>query len=149
MNVSTKGMTAGFVAAAMLAAVFLVNAEFQWMPALDFARLLGGLSGTGMVGGWVLHFAIGALWGALFAWLDPDLPGDNLRQRGIVFALVPWAVMMFLLMPLAGYGFLGLDRGIMLPLAALVLHLIFGAAMGSLYGWLTVQAMPLRYRRYR
>lgn len=141
-----KGMAAGFAAAAMLAALLQLNIEYGFLPALDFAAMLGGLTGTGAIGGWVLHFIIGMLWGALFAWLDPDLPGDSLRQRGIVFSGAAWLAMMFLLMPLAGFGFFGLGDGVMLPLAALGLHIVFGAVMGSAYGWLILQALPLRYR---
>jgi hypothetical protein len=29
------------------------------------------------------------------------------------------------------------------------LHLIFGAVTGSTYGWLILQAMPVRYRQTR
>ena len=141
-----KGMAAGFAAAAALAALLQLNAEYGYLPELDFAAMLGGLTGTGAAGGWVLHFLVGTLWGALFAWLDPDLPGDSLRQRGIVFGGVAWLAMMFLLMPLAGFGIFGLGYGVMLPLAALGLHLVFGAIMGGAYGWLILQAIPLRYR---
>jgi hypothetical protein len=142
-------MAAGFAAALVLSAFLLLNAESGFMPPADFAALLGGLTGTGAPGGWALHFLIGILWGGLFAWLDPDLPGDSLRQRGVIFALVPWMAMMVVLMPLAGYGVFGLEYGVLLPLAALALHLIFGAVMGSTYDWLLRQAVPLRYRQPR
>jgi len=60
---------------------------------------------------------------------------------------------MFFLMPLSGAGFFGLNVGILLPLGTLALHIFFGAIMGGVYGWLILQAVPLRYRhtseRYR
>src|SRR5688572_1522766 len=144
-----KGVAAGLMGALVLSAYLLLNVETGWMPALDFISLMGGLTGTGITGGWIIHFIVGGLLGAMFAWLDPDLPGDSLRQRGMVLASLAWLLMMFFLMPFAGYGVFGLKEGVLLPVGALVLHLIFGIIMGGTYGWLVVQGMPLRYRHAR
>ena len=144
-----KGVAAGLMGALVLSAYLLLNVETGWMPALDFISLMGGLTGTGITGGWIIHFIVGGLLGAMFAWLDPDLPGDSLRQRGMVLASLAWLLMMFFLMPYAGYGVFGLKEGVLLPVGALVLHLIFGIIMGGTYGWLVLQGMPLRYRHAR
>jgi hypothetical protein len=144
-----KGVAAGLMGALVLSAYLLLNVETGWMPALDFISLMGGLTGTGIAGGWIIHFIVGGLLGAMFAWLDPDLPGDSLRQRGMVLASVAWLLMMFFLMPYAGYGVFGLKEGVLLPIGALVLHLIFGIIMGGTYSWLVLQGMPLRYRHTR
>ena len=144
-----KGMAAGVFAAALLAAIQMLNAETGFMPEFDFIALIGAATGTGMAGGWLIHFMVGAALGGLFAWLDPDLPGDSLRQRGIILAAIAWLLMMFFVMPLAGAGFLGLNHGVLMPLATLALHMIFGAVMGGTYGWLILQAVPLRYRQPR
>jgi hypothetical protein len=144
-----KGIAAGLMGALVLSAYLLLNIETGWMPALDFVSLAGQLTGTGMVGGWVIHFIVGGLLGALFAWLDPDLPGDSLRQRGIVLATVVWLLMMFFAMPYAGYGVFGLKQSVLLPVGALVLHLIFGIIMGGTYSWLVLQGRPLRYKQAR
>jgi len=42
--------------------------------------------------------------------------------------------MMLVLMPLVGAGFFALDLGVMAPVATLVLHVIFGAVLGVVYG---------------
>jgi hypothetical protein len=144
-----KGAAAGLMGALVLSAYLLLNVETGWMPALDFVSLVGGLTGTGTTGGWIIHFAVGGLLGAMFAWLDPDLPGDSLRQRGMVLASVAWLLMMFFLMPYAGYGVFGLKESVLLPVGALVLHLIFGIIMGGTYSWLVLHGMPLRYRHAR
>jgi hypothetical protein len=107
----------------------------------------------GLAAAWALHFVVGAATGGLFAWLDPDLPGDSLRQRGVILASLAWLLMMFFIMPLSGAGVFGLYAGVLVPLGTLTLHVIFGAVMGGIYGWLILQAAPLRYRptseRYR
>jgi hypothetical protein len=142
-----KGMMAGLAAASVLAALLLINAETGFLPEIDFVALMGQFTGTGMAGGWIFHFMFGGAMGAAFAWLDPDLPGDSLRQRGILLASAAWLMMMFFLMPLSGAGFFGFNVGVVVPLATLALHIIFGAVMGKTYGWLLLQTTPLRYRQ--
>jgi len=147
MHYVQKGMAAGLAAAAVIAAILLLTAELGVMRELDFVARISTATGTVFAAAWALHFVVGAAIGGLFAWLDPDLPGDNLRQRGIILAAAAWLLMMFFVMPLTGAGILGLYVGILLPLGTLVLHIIFGAVMGSVYGWLILQAAPLRYRK--
>ena len=42
--------------------------------------------------------------------------------------------MMVAVMPMADAGFFGLKFGIMAPVMTLVLHVIFGAVLGGIYG---------------
>jgi hypothetical protein len=146
MHPIQKGMAAGFAGAAVVATIILLTAELGILPEMDFIARISAATGIGFPGIWAVHFAVGALLGALFAWLDPDLPGDSLRQRGIVLASVAWAIMMFFIMPLTGAGVFGLYVSVLVPLGTLALHIIFGAVMGGIYGWLILQAVPLRYR---
>lgn len=149
MHYIYKGMAAGLFAALAVGILLTINAQVGFLPELDFVSLIGSMTGIGTVGGWVLHFAAAAIMGGLFAWLDPDLPGDNLRQRGMIFASLFWTLMVLLILPLGGLGFLGFGEGPMLPLTLLALHLIFGAVLGGTYGWLLLQGAPLRYRQVR
>lgn len=149
MRYMQKGMTAGLFAAAVTAGLMLVNAEVGFFPQLDLIGLIATATGAGVAAAWLIHFVFGGLLGGLFAWLDPDLPGDNLRQRGMIFASALWFFAVALLLPLGGAGFFGFDYGLLLPLALLGLHLVFGAVMGSTYGWLLLQSVPLRYRQAR
>lgn len=52
--------------------------------------------------------------------------------RGIGIGVVGWLAMMIALMPMAGGGIFGLamPSGVMVPVATLILHLIFGAVLG-------------------
>lgn len=149
MHYRYKGMAAGLFAASVVAALLMLNAQSGFLPQLDFVGVVGSLLGIGATGAWALYFILAAIVGGLFAWLDPDLPGDSLRQRGMIFASFFWAVLAILIMPLGGLGFLGLNHGVTLPLAALALHLIFGAVLGGSYGWLLLQSAPLRFRHAR
>jgi len=74
------------------------------------------------------------VWGGLFAWLDPILPGSSHWFKGVVFGVGAWALMMILVMPMAGAGFFGVNMGMMAPIMTLMLHAIFGAVLGGVYG---------------
>jgi len=50
------------------------------------------------------------------------------------FASGAWLVMMVMLMPMAGAGAFGLQLGLMAPVATLILHWIYGAVLGAVYG---------------
>ena len=50
--------------------------------------------------------------------------------------------MMVFVMPMGGEGFFGIAGGIMVPIATLVLHLIFGAVLGGTYGLEHPDPMP-------
>ncbi len=146
MSYIYKGMFAGLVAAIVAAAGMHAASQLASLQAYDFVTLIGNLSRTGYAGGLLIHCAIGTLWGGLFAWLDPDLPGDNLRQRGVILSIAICVLLLVLLFPLTGYGFMGLRAGWLMPAYAAAVHVAFGAIMGGFYAWLFVQALPMRYR---
>jgi len=50
--------------------------------------------------------------------------------------------MMVVLMPMAGAGLFGMSMGVMAPVMTLVLHLIFGAVLGWVYGQSAVSREP-------
>jgi len=45
--------------------------------------------------------------------------------------------MMIMVMPIAGAGLFGIHLGMGAPIATLVLHWVFGAVLGAVYGKLT------------
>lgn len=136
MKIHWKGAVAGFVATVALSGLMVMKSAMGLMPELNVIRMLGQMSGTGPMGGWVIHFLIGTVaWGLLFVALNPNLPGAQ-WLKGVVFGIGAWILMMLIVMPMAGAGLFGLNIGIMAPVMTLVLHMIFGAVMGGTYGWL-------------
>lgn len=130
------GIAAGFAATVVLSAIMVMKQAMHVMPELDPIRMISGMMGARRATGWLVHFAIGTLlWGILFAWLAQYLPGA-IWLRGIIFGVGAWLVMMVLMMPMAGAGPFGLKMGPMAPVATLLLHCIFGAVLGAVYGGL-------------
>lgn len=129
-----KGMVAGFVATIVLSAIMLMKTMMGVMPELNPIKMMSDMVGGPPAVGWAMHFLIGTvLWGTLFAWLDPSIPGQGHWLKGILFAVGAWLVMMIVMMPMAGAGFFGAHLGMMAPVMTLVLHVIYGLVLGGVY----------------
>lgn len=78
----------------------------------------------------------GIAWAIVYArFAEPHLRGSAWR-RGIAFALLPWALSLTVFLPIAGGGIFGLamNAGPLPILGNLILHLIYGATLGVVYG---------------
>jgi hypothetical protein len=81
--------------------------------------------------GWVLHFGIGSVaWGGGFVILNNVLPGSGQVAKGVSMGIAAWLLMMIGPMPMSGAGPFGVSMGVMAPALTLVLHLVFGVALG-------------------
>ncbi|MEO5881752.1 MAG: DUF6789 family protein [Caldimonas sp.] len=132
-----KGMLAGLVATMVLSVLMVLKAIMGLMPQLDLPKMLAGMMGSPDMPliGWIVHFAIGiVVYGVAIAVLDSKLPGASHVGHGIMLAVIGWLIMMLMLMPMAGAGLFGMNMGVMAPMMTLVLHLIFGAVLGWVYG---------------
>lgn len=129
-----KGILAGIVATAVMSALMLMKSAMGLMPQLDVIQMLSMMMGISVPMAWVVHFGIGAMWGLLFALAYSVIPGRSAPIKGMLFGAGVWLLMMVMVMPMAGAGFFGMKMGLMAPMMTLVLHLIFGAVMGLVYG---------------
>jgi uncharacterized protein DUF6789 len=83
-----------------------------------------------------IHFLSGIAWAFVYAaFAEPRLKGPPWR-KGVTFSLIPWVLSLIVFMPLVGGGFFGLALGAgPLPvLGNLVLHVVYGAVLGQVYG---------------
>lgn len=62
--------------------------------------------------------------------------------RGAEFATGAWFIMMIVLTSMAGAGAFGLKIGMMAPIATLMLHWIYGAVLGGVFGGAPKPAAP-------
>jgi len=139
-----KGLVAGFIATVVLSALMLMKQRMGLVPQLDPIEMLTKMAGASTPAlGWVPHFLIGTVvWGSLFPIFDAIVPGGSHWLKGTLFGIGAWLLMMILVMPMAGAGLFGMALGIMVPIATLVLHLIFGAVLGGTYGLEHPDPMP-------
>ena len=132
-----NGILAGLAATIVLSIFMMMKQMMGMMPQMDVIAMLTKMSGASTpLMGWVMHFMIGSIvWGGLFALLHDSIPGGSTIMRGIVFGIGAWLMMMVVVMPMAGAGLFGMNFGMAAPVMTLMLHIIFGATLGVVYGW--------------
>jgi len=130
----SRGIGAGLAATAVLSVIMVVKGMMGLMPELNVIAMLSSMMKSAPVVGWIVHFMIGMLaWGIAYVLLGKYLPGGTNITKGISFGIGAWALMMLLVMPMAGAGFFGLNMGMMAPVMTLMLHVIYGAVLGFAY----------------
>jgi len=132
MNTYLTGIVAGLIATVVLSALMLLKGMMGVMPDLDVIAMIAGMMGAGALMGWIAHFMIGAIYGLVFAQVAGLGVMGGTVARGVGLGVVGWLVMMIVLMPMTGGGVLGLamPSGMMVPVATLMLHVVFGAVLG-------------------
>jgi hypothetical protein len=129
-----KGIIAGFVASAALSGAVVLAAWTGLTLAFHPVEAVSGIMLTPAGLSWVVHFAIGTfLWGGLFSALSPILPGP-FWLKGVVFGAIAW-----LLMAVVIWAADPTSPPQILP-GRVLLHLLFGILLGSIYGTLLDRA---------
>ena len=139
-----KGIIAGLAATVVLTLLMMMKKMMGVMPELDPVHMISDMVAQKMglepniIIGWVLHFGIGAVaWGGGFAVLNDILPGSGQIAKGLSMGIAAWLLMMIGPMPMSGSGLFGMSMGIMAPVLTLILHIVFGVALGFFFGKLT------------
>ncbi|MCC5859671.1 MAG: hypothetical protein JJT90_16050 [Ectothiorhodospiraceae bacterium] len=138
-----RGLFAGFAATLVISALMIMRLEAGFMTWFNPIEIMN-LSAHQAVGtpnhtavGWGVHFIVGtAIWGGLFVALVRVLPGTTYTRKGLLFGVLAWLLVMLTVFPMAGSGLFGMGFGVIVPLSTLIAHLVFGAVLGSVYGWL-------------
>jgi hypothetical protein len=141
-------LLAGFVASvamvlafavAFVAALLLgrlpVPVLSDWFRGLTRNQMID-IAGPNLYAATAIFFIGGLIWALLFVLIfEPRLHGPA-WERGVRFSLVPWLFSLVVFMPLIGGGFLGLGLGAgPLPIVGnLILHLVYGATLGFVWG---------------
>ncbi|MET4129830.1 DUF6789 family protein [Roseovarius sp. MBR-6] len=136
MTPLTAGIAAGLIATGVLSLLMIVKGMMGVMPDLNVIAMLAATMGTGAAMGWVAHVVIGIGYGVVFSRLSQGGDVNKAALKGIVLGIVGWAAMMTLLMPMMGKGLFGVEMAsdlLIVPLATLMLHVIFGAVLGATY----------------
>jgi hypothetical protein len=107
----------------------------RWLWALTENELIenvGGSFGVGMV----LNLIVGLVWAVIYGrFAEPALSGPGWR-KGIMFSIVPWLLSLVVFFPVMGVGLFGmdLDAGPLPVLGNLIVHLVYGAVLGIMFG---------------
>lgn len=110
------------------------NTVERWFAALSSNEMTESVNDI-FAAGMILNLVMGLVWALIYARLaEPRLTGPGWR-RGALFSLIPWALSILVFFPIAGIGLFGagIDAGILPVLGNLILHLVFGIVLGTLY----------------
>ncbi len=136
MKPMIRGFIAGFVATIVLSVLMIAKGMMGLMPDVNVIAMLASKMGGQMDMGWLAHFMIGTfIYGLIFTFVFAPMPFGNLAFRGIIMGILGWLMMMVVVMPMMGAGLFGLSMpsGMMVPIATLMLHVIFGFVLGLVY----------------
>jgi hypothetical protein len=129
-----KGVVAGLAGAVAVAILIFVQGAIGFLPEVNFVAMLGNRVGLGTaLGGWLVLFAGGGSLGIAFASLDGHVghvTGAGEVVHGVLFAVLLWAALMLILMPV----FSGEAYAMTFAIAVLVGNLAYGIVMGIVYG---------------
>jgi len=138
-----RAIVAGFCASAasalvLLFAHILAKIIYQGTNGSVFGSLIDNdltvLAASNLYLAIGLHFIIGIGLSYLYMKLRPSLPNDTL-SAGFLFMTPPFLASIFLLFPLTGGGFFGMEygAGILPAVGSLALHAVYGFTMIGLY----------------
>ncbi len=135
-----KGIISGLAASAAVAGAVFLAAAADLMNVADPMQAVSGITMTPTGLSWVLHFGFGTfVWGSLFALLSPVLPGP-FWIKGAVFGALAWLLM------IASVSAVDHVATPQITLGSLLLHLLFGAVAGLVYGTLAEESRRSRSR---
>ena len=104
---------------------------------MNVPKMLASMFGGNIVIGWVIHFMIGIVLAIGYEYFFIKLIKiNNTLIRGVVYGILPWFMAQVMVMPMMsamnGMSYIdGLFSGsIIMALASLIAHLVFGLALG-------------------
>jgi hypothetical protein len=131
-----KAILGGFVGTVLLTLMTQFVAPMMTGQKMDMAAKLGDITGTGRLMGMMMHFFVGSVVFALiyvFVFFR-FLPGAP-WAKGLICGVIFWLGLEIGMMPMIGGGFFSSQIGGMkVVVAALIAHLVYGAALGGIAG---------------
>jgi uncharacterized membrane protein YagU involved in acid resistance len=140
----TSAVISGIIATAAMT-MFTFMAPLMGIE-MNIPNMLATTMGVPIIVGWMAHFMVGVIFAIIFAAIFLRLTNSIADfKSGAIFGLIPWFAAQIMVMPMmslmAGGSYAaGLFSGsLMIAMASLIGHLIYGAVLGSIYKPKTVK----------
>jgi uncharacterized membrane protein YagU involved in acid resistance len=127
----TKAIIAGLVGTLIMTAVGVWLAPMMGIPPMNPADMLAQQMGGNALLGWIGHLMIGTILAIIYAAVSPRLPGPY-PLRGALYGIAPFLVAQIVVMPMMGMPLF--SGSVPMAMGSLIGHLIYGAAIGAVYG---------------
>ena len=136
---TTKVITAGIAATAVMSIVAVMVAPMMGMPKMDFGTMLGTnnpMMAMPYMAGWIIHFVVGIVLTVIYASIFLNKLSGSYTVRGIIFAMIPFIIAQSMMMAMMGNGFWSSASAVqmMAIMGSLIGHIVFGAVLGTVYG---------------
>lgn len=131
-----RAILGGFVGTALLTLMMRFVAPMMTGQKMDMAGKLGDMTHMGPIAGMIMHFLIGSvIFGLIYAFvLFRFLPGAP-WLKGVLSGIIFWLGLEIVTIPMMGGGLFSSQMGGMkIVVAALIAHLVYGAALGGIAG---------------
>ena len=137
MNRIRIGLSAGFITVAITTVLNLATRALGVLPeAMDLKYMAEFMidplqrPAAALALGIVVHLIAGSVIGMAYALIVKSLTALS----GVLFMLPLWFGMMLVALPLTHRGLFGLSLGPSLAIATFILHVVFGALIGTIAG---------------
>jgi len=138
-NFSIKSAVISGVIATAAMTMFTFLAPLMGIK-MDIPAMLASTMGAPVIVGWAAHFMIGVAlaisYGAIFLSTTKQSAGI---KSGAIFSVLPWAMAQLIVMPMmslmsgSSYAARLFSGSIIVAMASLMGHLLFGVVLGKLY----------------
>jgi uncharacterized membrane protein YagU involved in acid resistance len=134
----SKAVVAGIVATVVMT-LFTYMGGMMGIK-MNIPEMLGSMFGESLIIGWMMHFMIGIVLAVNYGIIFYSRVNINpLWLRGALFGLLPWLMAQIMVMPMMSLMndmpfSAGLFSGsVMMAMASMVGHLVYGAVLGVVY----------------
>ncbi|MBI1938938.1 MAG: hypothetical protein HYS25_12575 [Ignavibacteriales bacterium] len=107
---------------------------------MNIPQMLAGTMGAPLIVGWMAHFMVGLVLAIIYAAIFLAAINKEANfKNGALFGILPWLLAQLMVMPMmslmSGGSFVsGLFSGsLLIAIASLMGHLLYGAALGTIY----------------
>ena len=130
-----KAMAGGFIGTVVFTLMMRFVAPMMGVR-MDIVAKLGEMTHTGMAGGVLMHFLNGTvIFPLVYVYLLYRLLPGQPWQRGLLWGVILWLGVEIVMIPMMGGSVFSTQMGGMKAvMAALIGHLIYGAALGAMAG---------------
>ena len=131
-----RAIAGGLVGTILLTLMMRFVAPRMTGQRMDVAGKLGDMTGMGPVAGMIMHLLTGSvIFGLIYALVLFRFRPGAPWQKGLLSGVIFWLGLEILMMPMIGGGFFSSHMGGMkIVVAALIAHLVYGAALGGIAG---------------
>ncbi len=138
-RINLKSAIVSGIAATVAMTLFTFMAPLMGIK-MSIPAMLASTMGLPIVFGWIAHFMVGIVLALIYSGIYLRITkGKSSLKNGAAFSLFPWLMAQIIVMPMMkamnGMSFIaGLFSGsIVLAMASLAGHLIYGIVLGRLY----------------